>query len=104
MIGANLYETNSKNGTVSNSYGFYSLQVPKGKQATIAKSYLGYTSITEKIDPIVNQKLDFLLYSRSFELEEVELTASKDIPIEKRNEIGVLSIPVEQIKTQPARG
>lgn len=104
LIGANIFETNSKNGAVSNNYGFYSLRVTKGELATIVISFLGYTALTEEINVAESQNLDFLLVSKSFELEEVELTATKNITIEKRNEIGVLSIPVDQIEMLPALG
>lgn len=104
LIGANLIEANSKNGTVSNNFGFYSLQVPQGKTSKLIVSYLGYNSIIEVVDTSTDQKLDFLMVSKNFELDEVELTATKEIPIERRNEIGVLSIPVEQIEMLPAIG
>ncbi len=104
LLGANIYDLGSKSGTVSNNYGFYSLQLPKSKKTTLVISYLGYATIKEEIYPTESQKLDFFLLSENYMLDEVELTATKEIPIQKRNEIGVLTIPVEQIEMLPALG
>src|SRR5258708_4295593 len=42
MIGANVYIKELMKGTVSNTYGFYSLTVPQGNY-TLVISYLGFT-------------------------------------------------------------
>lgn len=104
LIGANIYDVASNNGVVSNSYGFYSLEVTKNKTTILVISYLGYGLVKMEIDATQNQKLDISLSAEDYQLEGVELTATKEIPIEKRNEIGVLSIPVEQIEMLPALG
>ncbi|VAW16114.1 TonB-dependent receptor [hydrothermal vent metagenome] len=104
LIGANIYDTTSKKGSVSNDYGFYSLSMPESQETILMISYLGYTTVKEKIFPTENQKSDFVLLSENFLLDGVVLTATKEIPIEKRNEIGVLTIPVEQIEMLPALG
>ncbi len=104
LIGATIYETASKNGAVSNDYGFYSLQVPRTEETTLVISYLGYGTIKETVYTTEDQKLDFPLLSENYLLNEVELTATKETPIQNRNEIGVLSIPVEQIEMLPALG
>lgn len=41
LISASVYENNSQRGTVSNSYGFYSLTLPAGN-VDIDFSYVGY--------------------------------------------------------------
>jgi len=41
LIGVNVYLKGMSVGAASNSYGFYSLTVPKGRQ-TVVFSYLGY--------------------------------------------------------------
>ncbi|MBL0138260.1 MAG: carboxypeptidase-like regulatory domain-containing protein [Bacteroidetes bacterium] len=42
LIGANVFITNTKSGTVANSYGFYSISVPKTDTLGVVYSYLGY--------------------------------------------------------------
>ena len=41
LISSAVFESNSSKGTVSNSYGFYSLTVPKGF-VTVIYSYVGF--------------------------------------------------------------
>lgn len=104
LIGANVYDANSNNGGISNSYGFFSLEILKNKSTTIVVSYLGYSTFKKEINAVQNQKFDIALDVEDYKLEGVELTGRREIPIEKRNEIGVLSIPVEQIEMLPALG
>ncbi|UII75316.1 TonB-dependent receptor [Flagellimonas sp. HMM57] len=104
LIGANIYDVTSKKGAISNNYGFYSLSIPQSQSTTLRISYLGYAAINEIVYPTENQNINFPLLSENYLLDEVELTGSKEIPIEKRNEIGVLSIPIEQIEVLPALG
>lgn len=104
LIGATIYDTASKRGTTSNEYGFYSLTIPQTNDGILLISYLGYTSLREKIFPTEDQINNFSLLSENFLLEEVELVGTKELSIEKRNEIGVLTIPIKQLEKMPALG
>lgn len=104
LIGANIYDSNSKKGAISNNYGFYSLSISPSETTTLTVSFLGYLKITEKIKPTESQSLDFFLTTENYQLKEVELIGNKEVPIQKRNEIGVVSIPTKQIKVLPALG
>lgn len=104
LINANIYDAASKKGTVSNNYGFYSLSVKKGTPISLIVSHLGYTIQKENLTLSENKVLDILLIPEDYKLKEVELTVTKDVPIEKRNEIGTLRIPTKQIKQLPALG
>lgn len=104
LIGASVYDLTSEKGTISNNYGFFSLSIPKKEKTTLVLSHIGYTTIREIVYPNVNLKVDFSMLSESYLLDEVELITTKEMPIEKRNEIGTLSIPVKQIKALPALG
>lgn len=104
LIGATIYDTTSKRGTTSNEYGFYSLTVPQTNEGILVISYLGYTSIQEKIFPTEDQINNFSLLSENFLLDEVQLVGTKELSIEKRNEIGVLTIPIKELEKMPALG
>ena len=54
LIGVNIIFPEIQSGTMTNEYGFYSITLPKGTY-TIQISYLGFKTITEKID--LNQNL-----------------------------------------------
>lgn len=104
LIGASVYNVTTAQGTVSNSYGYYSLQTPKNITTTIIVSYLGYRFIQKSLNTTKNQSINFTLSTENYELEGVAVTASKATPIQERTEIGTISIPVAQIKMLPALG
>ena len=103
LIGTNIYDLNLNLGTSSNNYGFYSLSVPKNTEINLLISYIGYKTEVKKILADQNIRLNFEL-SQDNELEKVVIVVPKEKPIEKRSEIGVLSIPIQQIKMLPALG
>jgi hypothetical protein len=49
LIGASIYISELKTGTITNSYGFYSLSILPGKY-TLVCSYVGFSSATQTID------------------------------------------------------
>lgn len=104
LIGANIYENNSNKGVISNEYGFYSLSTTRTERNTLTVSFLGYKKINKQIIPNEGQSIDFYLTAENYQLEEIELTGLKEVPIEKRNEIGVIKISTKQMKVLPALG
>lgn len=104
LIGATIVDSETKNGTTTNNYGFYSLHVSTLNNTTLKISFIGYDAVNEEVLIKESIQLNIALYASSYELDEVEVVSSKDLPIEKRNEIGVLSISTKQIKTMPALG
>ena len=50
LIGANIYNQTSKTGTTSNEYGYFSINIPQGKN-TLKCSYIGYINETLQIVP-----------------------------------------------------
>jgi len=49
LIGANVYDLISQKGSISNSYGYYSLS-PPSDQVDLEFSYIGYSSKSITID------------------------------------------------------
>ena len=101
LISASVYESNSRRGTVSNSYGFYSLTLPAGN-VDMVFSYVGYNtglhSFKLQKDTIINISLN-----ENIVLDEVTVTASAS-----NNNIGVqgtqmsaIEVPVALIKKIP---
>ena len=76
LIGVNVYLKNTAVGTASNSYGFYSLTVPEGRQ-TVVFSYLGYKS--KEFDLYMNSDttINIELAPQSEDIEEVVVSARK---------------------------
>lgn len=88
-------------GTISNTYGYYSLTVPKGIY-TLQFSYLGYQPKAIEMELDQNQRLDLELNSGEVELEEVVISSeridSKVLDVEMSRE----SLTIETIKSMPA--
>ncbi len=100
LIGANIYEKNSFNGNVSNTYGFYSLTIPSGP-VDIEVSYIGYQNQTLTFDLKRDTTIDFQ-FSDALELETVVVEAEKLYRIEEDAQMSKMEIPIEQIKKIPA--
>ena len=70
LIGATVYVNELNSGTITNSYGFYSLTLEEGEY-NIDFRYIGYESSSTEIDLVSNQKLDIELSSLDIQLQDV---------------------------------
>ena len=70
LIGATVYVNELNSGTITNSYGFYSLTLEEGEY-NIDFRYIGYESSSTKISLNSNQKLDIELSSLDIQLQDV---------------------------------
>ena len=64
-------------GTITNSYGFYSITLPKGDY-TISFSYIGYNTVNKKITLDKNKVLGVELSNSSEVMKALEVTAEKE--------------------------
>lgn len=101
LIGANVYNTaNPVEGTTSNAYGFYSLTLPEGAYQ-LTYSYLGYTDQVVDIQLVANEKRTIEL-SEGVTIEAVVVTAEESDKNVESTKMGVVQLPVENIKKLPA--
>ncbi|MCD6112150.1 MAG: TonB-dependent receptor [Bacteroidales bacterium] len=100
LIGATIYEKKSKIGTITNEYGFYSLTMPSYDSLEIYVSFLGYKQLMINLPSNQKKQLDFYLTS-GIALGGVTITATKEGNIVKRNETGVVRLPMKEIKALP---
>ena len=77
LIGATILEKGTARGTITNTFGFYSLTLPAG-EVTLQVSFVGYQIQTETIQLNKDIKLNFDLPSGET-LEEVVITAEEQI-------------------------
>ena len=100
LIGANIFHQESKSGTITNPYGFYSITLPKGKVQLIY-SFVGYLTVTKEIDLSSNQIINIDLQT-NIELGEVEVIADKiDVGVES-SQMSTVVLPIKTIKAIPA--
>ncbi len=102
LIGATVYESNLQKGAVSNNYGFYSITLPVPDSILITVRYIGYVCESYRIVFTGDTTLNFALHS-GVHLSGI-IVKSNAVPIEQRNEMGVASIPINQVKALPALG
>ena len=100
LISAYIFDNISGKGTVTNTYGFYSLTLPKDS-VSLKASYLGYNTIVDVIYLNKNIELNFAL-NPSNQLQEVEITSERVEKIEERTQMSRVDVPLQQIKSMPA--
>ncbi len=102
LIGANVYSDGLKIGTSSNSYGFYSLAIPAGRNIRIVFSYVGYKPQVKKLFLKKNLKLTIKLTPRPISAEEIVVTARREDENIERKQMSVIDVPVRMVKQLPA--
>ncbi len=100
LISANIFDVRSAKGTVTNTYGFYSLTLPKDS-VILSVSYIGYETQTFRLYLDKDINLDISL-SDAVELSTVEVVGTKVDRIEEDAQMSRVEVPVEQIKKVPA--
>ncbi len=100
LISANVYDYKSGKGTVTNTYGFFSLTLP-ADSIHLSFSYIGYQTEIVKLKLEKDVTLNIRLVS-DIQLEVVEVVAEKQAKIEEETQMSVVEVPVEQIKKVPA--
>lgn len=104
LIGATVYNTNAKTGTVTNNYGFYTLTVAKNDTLGMVFSYIGYTPQTKKIATSKSMVLNINLQEANNSLGEVVVNAQRNDNNVRKAQMGVIDVPIKQITTLPAIG
>jgi len=101
LISANIYDSRSGSGAVTNTYGFYSLTLP-ADSVFLSFSYIGYDASYQNLLLDKNISLNIEL-AGAVQLEEVVVSASRNgARIEERTQMSQIDVPVAQIKKIPA--
>ncbi len=100
LSGVNVLFPGLQTGTVTNSYGFYSIKVPQGKHE-IQISYLGYAGITQALEILRDTIIDFELLPTSETLEEVVLVEDPERLRISRPEMSVNRLEIATIQQLP---
>ncbi len=102
VIGASVYvKENRSAGVVTNSYGFYSITLPKGDY-TIIISYMGFDNVEEQISLTQDIKRDFSMNEKSKELEEVVVKSNSTRVNVRKPEMSTHKLSITTIKKMPA--
>lgn len=101
LIGATIFEKNTKKGAISNEYGFYSLSATTNDSLEIVVSFIGYKNLNIKIPGGQKGQTNFRLIPFSITLNEFTVTASAEESSVKKNETGVVRLQMKEISTLP---
>ncbi|WP_443939319.1 TonB-dependent receptor [Pedobacter sp. MW01-1-1] len=101
IIGASIYIPEAKVSATTNSYGFYSITLPKGDY-TILISYVGFDNLEEKISLTENIKRDFAMTEKSTSLDAVVISSNNSRTNIRKPEMSVNKLPISTIKKMPA--
>lgn len=100
LIGASIFDNTSKQGTVTNAYGFYSLTLPAGKRQ-LTVSYIGYDSKKISVTLSKNTSLSLNLAESSTQLEAIDVTTSRLDENIKSTQMSVTTLTSKEIKKIP---
>ncbi len=101
LIGVSIIEKNTRQGTVTNEYGFYSFTLNKGEH-NLQISYLGYNNFNQSINLTENTTLNVNLQENAENLEELVISAYTEKVSIKKAEMSVNKMEVKTIKEIPA--
>lgn len=101
IIGASVFIPEVKASAVTNSYGFYSITLPKGEY-TIVISYIGFESIEEHIILTGNSRKDFSMLEKSKTLDEVVIKSNSSASNIQKPEMSVNKLSIATVKKMPA--
>ncbi|NII29473.1 TonB-dependent receptor [Pseudoflavitalea sp. X16] len=102
VIGASVYvKDNMRAGVITNSYGFYSITLPKGEY-TLVVSHTGFDNVEEQISLTQNTKKDFVMNESGKTLGEVTVTANSNRVNIHKPEMSTVKLSIATIKKMPA--
>lgn len=100
LIGASIYDANSKKGSLSNTYGFYSLTIPKGR-VNLSYFFTGYTLNHQSFD-LTRDTMINVRINESVELKELVVIGNqKNIGVQG-SQMSTIDVPISLIKTVPS--
>lgn len=100
LIGATVYDTISRLGTVTNNAGFYSLTLPTGTHVLRA-GYVGFQGIGDKSIELQTDTLCHFLLRSSTQIEEVTVVGHQSLSGPESVQMSVIEVPIQQIKSIP---
>lgn len=101
LIGVTVFIKELKRGTVTNSYGFYSISVPKGDY-TVEVTYVGYEPISKKMSLNQPIKQDFEIKTAANEIDELVVTSKRRDENVTLNRMSAQQVSIATIRKMPA--
>ena len=90
----------TKNGTTTNEYGYYSFTMKAGDSTDLIISFVGYQAQAKRLFLKENTPLDIYL-SMGAELNEVTVSATRNDNNVSKAQVGIINVPMREIKNLP---
>lgn len=103
LIGATVYVKELSIGAAANTYGFYSLTLPKGTYS-LSYAFIGNESITKPIVLVADTIVDMELPVAIIQLQEVEVISEAEDQNIISKEISTHKLSIKTIRDMPALG
>jgi hypothetical protein len=101
LIGATVVnKANKQIGVSANTYGYYSLNLPKGNYELLF-TYIGYQDQSISVNLTESKKLNVIMSENSLQLNEVVISASRENSRIKQSQMGVEKLNVITISKLP---
>jgi hypothetical protein len=101
LIGVNIYLSDHKTGTVSNTYGFFSITLPAADSVELRISYVGFTPKIVKTSLRSDVEINIDL-KPGLVLDEVTVTAEKQEKQSESVKMSTVKLQAAQIKNVPS--
>jgi hypothetical protein len=102
LIGASIVNVNTKNGTSTNQYGFFSLTATATTDTIeLLITYQGYKINAKKIAAIQNIQIEVLMENSAGSLDEVVVSSARNNRNIQKAQMGVIDVPLKAIKSLP---
>lgn len=101
LIGVTVSVPALKTGTVTNEYGFYSLNLPAGDTLTVEFYFIGYEKIEQKVYMNDNRRLDLRLRPEALSIEQVVITTDPYQDQLDAPQMSVERLSMEEVKSIP---
>jgi hypothetical protein len=99
LIGANVFDVKTYQGTITNNYGFYSLTLPAGEK-TIKFSFVGYQPNELTLDLGKDTTVTVSLHP-AVELDEVVVESTRIENALESSQMSVTKLPMNMVKSLP---
>jgi hypothetical protein len=101
LIGVNIFLSDHKTGTVTNTYGFYSITLPATDSVELVASYIGYAPRTFKI-PLKNDVELNIELKANLLLDQVTISADRTEKQSESVQMSTVKLQAAQVKNVPS--
>lgn len=102
LLGATIYVPTLETGTITNTYGFYSLTLPANQKIKIVISFVGYNTLEKEFTLTKDEKFNIELNPSSKNLKQVVIEGDTYKEEIKSTQMSVTKVTAKEAKNIPA--